>query len=407
MSEVGHHRSHRGLIRPPVPGDRRAAVDAIIVPSVRSEFSLVQAGRLAALLGATLLVLCSGRSRARPVIDCLARMSTLRVIAVDFPHAGVPGLPVLETSTVLGGSRLQRRADTSAKRNLGLVLARMSGWRTVIFLDDDITVPDAADLERAAALLDTHDGVGLKIGGYPDNSVVCHANRETGDDQQDTFIGGGALAVPADRIDSFFPEIYNEDWFFLLDDAGLRPVCQVGRALQQAYDPFADPNRARREEFGDVLAEGVFARLDRRLPITAGTDYWSSFLAARLRLIEEIENRIDRDSRVGGPMREALAAAKGRLRYIRPEACVHYLEAWQNDRKTWRDFMAELPRRAEGAGGPEVVRAAVRGFGLTSVMSAGRGRRRSEPERTTPPPAPAAAWRISRPPARRSAPVGR
>jgi hypothetical protein len=394
MSRVGHHHSHRGLIREPGPVDRHSTVDAIIVPSVRPEGALVEAGRLAAVLDATLLVLCSGYSRARVVPDRLARLSTLRVIAVDFPAAGVPHLPTLETSTVLGRSPLQRRADTSAKRNLGLVLARMSGWRNVVFLDDDIEVPDAADLQRAAGLLGAHDGVGLRMGGFPDNSVVCHANRETGG-KQDTFVGGGALAVPADRIDSFFPEVYNEDWFFLLGDDALRPVSQVGHALQRYYDPFADPDRARGEEFGDVLAEGIFARLDHGLPIAAETGYWGEFLAARLGLIEGIERRIDRDTPRGVQMLRSLRAAKGRLRSIRPIDCVRYIEAWQNDRKTWRDFIGDLPA---------ADRLGLRTF--TSEAQA-RDRRRPKPERTARRPALAATWQISRSEDLRSAPVGR
>ncbi|MEU4163344.1 hypothetical protein [Actinoplanes sp. NPDC026670] len=399
MSRVGHHNSHRGLIQAPGPVDGRAPVDAIIVPSSRPEFALVEAGRLAAVLDATLLVLCSGWSRARAVPDRLARLSTLQVVAVDFPAAGAPYLPVLETSTVLGRSHLQRKADTSAKRNLGLALARMSGWHNVVFLDDDIVVPDAADLERAAALLDVHDGVGLRLGGFPDNSVVCHANRETGE-KQDTFVGGGALAVPAGRIDSFFPEIYNEDWFFLLGDTALRPVSQVGHALQRSYDPFSDPDRARAEEFGDVLAEGIFARLDQRQPIAAETGYWGDFLAARLGLIERIEKRIGPDTPKGVAMRRALHAAKGRLRSIRPIDCVRYIEAWQNDRKTWRDFIGDL---APNVG----LDTAVGAFGLRSFTSEPRGRRRSKPERTAPRPALAATLPQSPTPARRSAPAVR
>ncbi|MFD1366537.1 hypothetical protein [Actinoplanes sichuanensis] len=399
MSGVGHHNSHRGLIQEPGPVDRRAPVDAIIVPSGRPEFALVEAGRLAALLDATLLVLSSGYSRARAVPDRLARLSTLQVVAVDFPAAGVRDMPVLETSTVLGRSHLQRKADTSAKRNLGLALARMSGWRNVVFLDDDIVVPDAADLERAVALLDVHDGVGLRLGGFPDNSVVCHANRETGE-LQDTFVGGGALAVPADRIDSFFPEIYNEDWFFLLGDTALRPVSQVGHALQRSYDPFSDPDRARGEEFGDVLAEGIFARLDQHLPIAAETGYWSDFLRARLGLIERIAKRIDPATPKGVAMLRALDAAKGRLRSIRPVDCVRYIEAWQNDRKTWRDFIGDL---APNVG----LDAAVGAFDLSSFTSAPRGRRRSKPERTAPRPALAATVPLSPSPVRRSVPVVR
>lgn len=390
MSPARHHSSHRLLIKPPTAGAARASVDAIIVPSARPAASLREAGRLAEELDCALLVLCSRHSDALSVFRWLTDRPKIRVTAVDFPAAGVARLPLLETPTVLGKARLKRRTDTSAKRNLGLVLARMAGWKRVVFLDDDITVPEAADLERAAALLDTRDGVGLHIGGFPDNSVVCHANRETGA-PQDTFIGGGALAVPADRIDSFFPEIYNEDWFFLLGETMLRPVGQVGVARQKEYDPFANPERARSEEFGDVLAEGLFALFDDGLKIgDADVDYWAAFLQARLAFIEEIRSKIETTQGAvtlrEKHMLESLTASKGRLRFIEPTDCVQYIEAWQRDRVRWRGFMNGIrPMRAEAHGGRPIDVAAKR-FGLNPLTRLPRPGSSTMP----PPPAPVA-----------------
>ena len=359
MSEPSHHQSHRGLIDEAASTSDDTRVDAIIVPTARRAASLRESGRLARELGCALLVLCSKHSAAHQAISLLAVRPGIDVIAVDFPEAGVARLPVLETSSVLGKSRLQRRTDTSAKRNLGLVLARLAGWKRVVFLDDDIVVPDPLDLRRAASLLNTHDAVGLNVGGFPDNSVVCHANRMTGA-SQGTFVGGGALAVPADRIDGFFPEIYNDDWFFLLGEKRLRPVAQVGLAVQEPYDPFASPERARSEEFGDVLAEGLFALFDDGGRIgDADGGYWTAFLAARLAFIEEIKSRIERKT---DPLAlrekrilESLAASTGRLQFIRPENCIEFLQAWRWDRERWRRFLNGLRTiRSEAAGRPPI-----------------------------------------------------
>jgi hypothetical protein len=385
LSRAAHHSSHRDLIEPSsIEG--AVPVDAIIVPSARRAAALEEAGRLARHLRCALLVLCSRYADARSATERLTRHHPgVKVIAVDFPASGVTGLPVLETTTVLRGSRLQRSTDTSAKRNLGLVLARMAGWKRVVFLDDDITVPDPKDLERAAALLDTRDGVGLHIGGYPDNSVVCHANRETGA-VQDTFIGGGALAVPADRIDSFFPEIYNEDWFFLLGDRKLRPVGQVGLARQKPYDPFANPDRARGEEFGDVLAEGLFALFDDDGTITdADEGYWRSYLAIRRGLIEEVKARIDPVTERNKAILESLAAASGRLQFITPKDCFAYVGAWQRDRGAWEGFMKGVRPIEQPPAGRTLIETAVGQLGLTAFNRKGRVWK--------PPPAPAPAVR--------------
>jgi glycosyltransferase involved in cell wall biosynthesis len=389
VSDAAHHSSHRGLLKKPASIASAASVDAIIVPSARRAAALEEAGRLTEQLGCTLLVLCSKHAEARRAAAFLADRPRAEVIAIDFPEAGVAQLPTLETTTVLGVSRLRRNTDTSAKRNLGLVLARMAGWKRVVFLDDDITVPDPADLTLAAALLDTRDGVGLHIGGFPDNSVVCHANREAGA-PQDTFIGGGALAVPTDRIDSFFPEIYNEDWFFLLGNNMLRPVGQVGLATQKPYDPFATPDRARGEEFGDVLAEGLFALFDDRGEIADADEvYWKTYLTVRWELIAEIRARIKRKS--DGPIAgrnkqilDSLAAASGRLRFIQPSHCVDWIEAWKRDRERWCGFMSGTRPIRRTPPGQKAIEVAVGRFGLRAFTCSGQGRPLPMPVRAAP-----------------------
>jgi len=122
-------------------------------------------------------------------------------------------LPCWETSRLLAGTVFARRTDLSVKRNLALMLNHMLGWSRILFLDDDITELNADDVRTASGLLDTHNAVGLQIGGFPDHSVVCHAYWQAGGKQQ-SFVGGGALAVEVKRSNSFFPDIYNDDWFF-------------------------------------------------------------------------------------------------------------------------------------------------------------------------------------------------
>ena len=344
-----HHGDHRALLR---RVRRTAATDAqvhaIIVPSARPASYIMAAADLARRLNCVLAVLCSKIAERRDIIASIERNRIIvDVVAADVSDVARLPLPRLLTSTILAGTEFERPTDTSAKRNLGLALSRMVGWANVVFLDDDIRVPNPADLRRAVAELPRHDGVGLLIGGYPDNSVVCHAYRRAGGPQA-TFVGGGALAVPADRIDSFFPEIYNEDWFFLLGDKGLRPAAIVGKAKQAPYDPFADPDRARREEFGDVLAEGIFALLDSGKKIqNADEIYWEGFLRHRQSLIEDIVDRLPECAVEAGQkqrMLAALEASREILLRIEPRHCVGYLEAWHEDRITWRNHVMQLPR---------------------------------------------------------------
>ena len=223
------------------------------------------------------------------------------------------------------------------------MIARSVGWRRILFIDDDITVSNVEDLRGAAALTDRFDAVGLRNHGYPDNSVVCHANRLTSPGQE-AFVGGGAMAVKPHTVDSFFPEIYNEDWLFLLKSDHLAKVAACGTVIQQAYDPFDDPGRARREEFGDCIAEGLFSRLDQKKGIHgADKAFWTLFLADRRLLIKQISNQVQRmfTGTERDRMLASLEASERSRAEITPAECVDYLQAWERDRRLWRARLAE------------------------------------------------------------------
>lgn len=99
--------------------------------------------------------------------------------------------------------------DVSMKRNIGLVLARLLGWTRLMFLDDDIYGVDQQHVAALAAALEGHSVSALIPKWYPDNSVVCHAHR-LGGGQQDVFAGASGIGVRCDRDDlAFFPNLYS------------------------------------------------------------------------------------------------------------------------------------------------------------------------------------------------------
>jgi hypothetical protein len=362
-----HHGSHRHLIDTPT-ADRLGDIDAIIVPTARHAAAVKPAIDYAAKLDCRVVLLSSKWSKPAEVVAA-ARGRGAEVVVVDAHQLPQGLLPRFETSELLANTRrFNRRTDTSAKRNLGLLIAKLAGWERIVFLDDDITVPDPLDLARAAELTTDYAGVGLSIdakAGSPDNSVVCHAYRDAGG-KQDMFIGGGALAVGAGSLDSFFPNIYNEDWFFLLGEDALRPLATTGRAVQKPYDPFADPQRARREELGDCLAEGLFWLLDEGKSIAeADRRFWRGFLRHRVDFISDViamVDGMDAEPAERSRMLTALRAARGRCQYIWPETCVEYVASWREDRTRWRAHLKELETTQSGVVG---VSKALATLGLT------------------------------------------
>jgi hypothetical protein len=343
-----HHGSHRpliGRVDGPAP---QVKVDAIIVPTARPVAYLREAASAALSLGCPLVTLHSRRWTSA-YAAAASLDSAVDLIAIDVPETAQLRLPELETSRLLVGKPFERRTDLSAKRNLALMLSHMLRWKRIIFLDDDIRVPKSGDLSRAAGLLDDHAAVGLGMGGFADNSMVCHAFRAVGG-WQETFIGGGALAVAMKRNRSFFPNIYNEDWFFLLD-AGqrLQSVASVGQVLQYPYDPYR-VERARAEEFGDVLAEGIFWLLDQGKPASDGDlAHWDDFLAHRKQFIQQVRSMVASQTSINSSVRtrmhEALTAALGRCERIRPEFCVAYMKALATDQDRWQHHIQQILRQ--------------------------------------------------------------
>jgi len=345
-----HHGSHRPLIWPVDESTPQVKVDAIIVPTARRVAHLKEAAAAALSLGCPLVTLHSGRwtsaSAAAAHLD-----PDVDLIAIDVPEPADLRLPELATSSLLAGTMFERRTDVSTKRNLALMLSHALRWKRVVFLDDDIRVPNPGDLTKAVGLLNSHTAVGLGIGGFPDNSMVCHAFREAGG-WQETFIGGGALAVRIKGNRSFFPNVYNEDWFFVLE-AGkrLQSVATVGQVFQNPYDPYR-VERARSEEFGDVLAEGTFWLLDQGKPASDGDlAHWRAFLAHRRQFIAQVQSMVADTASIDAPMRsrigEALTAALGRCARITPELCVAYMKALGTDQDRWQRRIQQIRRQPQ------------------------------------------------------------
>jgi hypothetical protein len=321
---------------------------AIVVPAARKAANLESALRLGAHLDVPVVVLCSLDAAPDEVLR-LADLAGTRCTAVDLAQPVDPGFPALETSH-FGEAMVGSHGDLSLKRNLGLVLGRACGWSTLLFLDDDIRRIVPTQVGRAVGTLGEHAAAGMPATVYPDNSMVCHARR-LGGAEQGVFVSGSALAIRVDgaRPGSFFPEIYNEDWLFLVPFLEDRVVARVGSVRQTRYDPFAEPLRAGSQEFGDVLAEGLLGALHvgPAEPATRA-GYWSDFL---LRRAEFIAAAADGCLRAGHPAVHpavrALAVAEQARSRLSPAVLAHYVSAWRADLRRWREYLSGIVPRGD------------------------------------------------------------
>jgi hypothetical protein len=357
---VLQYPTHAELLEPTCPPAPPAGtgLDAIIVPASRPAENLQTAIGLAKETGARLIVLCSFRTHANEVRALLAKNVLADAAVVQMPrkrgkwilrdfettrwvHNG-PGKAVCGT----------RNSDLSMKRNTGLLLARMLGWQRIFFMDDDIRGVSAETLLSTVSLLGSADGgyrtAGMSVEKYPDNSVVCHARREVGE-YQGVFVSGSVLAVDCRVPFGFFPDLYNEDWlFFYRDAAEERLATPESHAEQLPYDPFADPQRAASQEFGDVIAEGLYALLHSgRGAEAADEEYWKRFLEDRNRVLGDVSGRLSKlepamRPELRGKVSSAIGAAQQILWAVTPKMCTDYVAAWQRDLERWEGVLADL-----------------------------------------------------------------
>jgi len=246
--------------------------------------------------------------------------------------------------------------DISRKRNLGWVLAQLCGWTKILFLDDDIRHLTSDKVIKAASLLDEYPVVGFQVRNYPDNSVIGHAKRLAGWNQ-DVFISGGSLLVDPQRLNGFFPPVYHEDWFCSLNHICAGTAAVGGEVEQLPYAPFATPTRAWLEEFADILGEGLLWLIHHKRDLSfpqasfwaeaRDSSFWRSALQRRAILLDEIAKRLHRQQPADSDVAAALVSVKQaqiRRSELTAEDFVSFVDQWLRDLAGWRFRLAQLPR---------------------------------------------------------------
>ncbi len=349
---IRQHDTHNTLTPQTRPEDSPATqlkLDAIVVPASRPAPHLDHAIKLARAAGCWLVVLCSKRQHASEVRKFLAVRSYHKAIVVHLPpgysHELLRFPELLSIKNDLPKACSFFTTDLSVKRNIGLILARMLEWRSIFFLDDDIRDITYPNLQATVDMLGPFSAAGLWVTDFPDNSIVCHANRMT-EGSQDVFVSGAALAVDCSADIGFFPDIYNEDWLFFFDYVSKKKLANSGlKAAQLCYYPFAFTRRAAWQEFGDVIAEGLYTLLHLGHGVEHATrEYWATFLEARRDFLETIITRLpNAHPEMREEMKQSVLAAEKCSIRIKPDVCERYVQAWRQDLGDWEERVARIP----------------------------------------------------------------
>jgi hypothetical protein len=207
---------------------RCAPLDAIIVPASRPACFLQPAIEHAAYMGALLVVLCSQQTRVEQVARRVASTPGSRSLIVSIPHKWKHSrFPTRTSAKEFQDASADRDSDLSAKRNVGLLVARLHGWNKIVFVDDDITLSRSDNIARLAGQLEKHQVAGMCVPRFPDNSVVCHARRLAGL-KQDVFVTGAVLGVHCNSPPTVLLSRYLQRGLVLLCGRGGDPKAASG-----------------------------------------------------------------------------------------------------------------------------------------------------------------------------------
>lgn len=177
--------------------------------------------------------------------------------------------------------------DIPYKRNVALLDARENDYRTICLLDDDITLTNDDFLKAREALITDVDIASFHVLDYPDVSTIDHIERILTQTESRVSIGGNCLFMNTHRIHSFFPEMYNDDWFFIFSHIENRKIVSLGEAKQRIYEPWKDLDRIAFEQCGDIIIEGAKNNIyENRPPFAGDSNYWEKIKRTYLQRLE-------------------------------------------------------------------------------------------------------------------------
>jgi hypothetical protein len=225
--------------------------------------------------------------------------------------------------------------DLPLKRSFALSHALANGYQKILFIDDDIRTPNASVLTAGAMWLDRYAVAGCFVDDFVDTSLVGHLEREAGEDVY-SFLSGSFLFVKPSEAFGFFPGVYNEDWLFMIPHVLTGSICSFGSVRQLPFDPFKEINKARFQEFGDVVAEGLYSLIlskdyERRFNLS----FWEEVIAERFEVLASLRKRLPQHQRI-------IAVAMTANKAILPKDCQEFVTSWEEDKVSWNEYVKKL-----------------------------------------------------------------
>lgn len=215
--------------------------------------------------------------------------------------------------------------DLPLKRNLMLFFAKNNLFDKVLFIDDDIFKINKNILKKGFISLDKLNLTGCLIKNFPDTSVIGHIEHFYGD-KYHPFISGSFLFINIKKLNSFFPLIYNEDWLFMIKSILENKIGKFGNIYQKQYNPFENMNRIVMQEFGEIIAEGLFELIyEHDYQNRFNSMFWDKYINYRKSYVNQLLNIAQDKHKIF--IYKSLSLANNITSY----ECLKFIEYWEKD----------------------------------------------------------------------------
>lgn len=224
--------------------------------------------------------------------------------------------------------------DLSLKRNFALWYSRNKTYERVLLVDDDIRGLTQAKLNLGSKYLEKYVIAGCFVDDFPDTSVVGHLELMCGANEY-MFLSGSFLFINVIKARGFFPNIYNEDWLFMLDHILDHSICSFGTIQQLSYNPFNNNIRALFQEFGDIISDGLYQLIStEKYDLRYNYCTWKEIITERRQLLELLKKHFSQ------PVYQQLINTIINVSVtIAPDDCLTFIEDYETDTIAWHSFL--------------------------------------------------------------------
>lgn len=182
--------------------------------------------------------------------------------------------------------------NLSYVRNFALLLARSMGLERVLYMDEDIRVPDIGLIDELFSLLTDVSFAGAHVDGMPDQSILGHIAADVGVNNPE-MLSGGFLAFNPSSVTEYFVNIYNEDWIWLFLQILTQRHAKHGSVLQETADRFDRyQSKVLFQEHGELIVDGlVDGHANGSYAELESFDFWARMLLERDEYLQDLYSR--------------------------------------------------------------------------------------------------------------------